>query len=82
MLRGIGDSIVVATLDLTSMASLESPFYYLQPNDVVYVEPTKRKKKLATVNLNTPRYITIGVSLVALTRRMYQFYIQDQRGRL
>lgn len=40
-------------LDLTSSENvLASPAYYLQQNDVVYVEPNKMRKRQATVNGN------------------------------
>ena len=33
----------VRTINLNSKSFLTSPYYYLQPNDVVYVEPNKQK---------------------------------------
>ncbi len=39
-------------LDLTNKSFLASPAFYLQPNDVVYVEPDKNK----TVKINAPMY--------------------------
>ena len=30
-------------IDLTSIAALDSPYYYLQPNDYIYVKPLKQK---------------------------------------
>ena len=45
---------VAYRLDLTNTASLmQSPAFYLQQNDVVYVEPNNVKKRQATVNGNT-----------------------------
>jgi polysaccharide biosynthesis/export protein len=38
-----------ARLDLASPAFLQSPYYYLHPNDVVYVEP--RKARVASTNV-------------------------------
>ena len=30
-------------LDLTDVQVMESPYYYLQPNDMIYVKPRKQK---------------------------------------
>ena len=34
-------------LDLRSKEIFNSPFYYLHPNDIVYVEPSKGKRAIA-----------------------------------
>ncbi|HET7361535.1 MAG TPA: polysaccharide biosynthesis/export family protein, partial [Salinimicrobium sp.] len=39
-------------LDLTDSSVLNSPFYYLQQNDVVYVEPNHAQKQAAGYNRN------------------------------
>ena len=40
-------------LDLTDTeATMQSPAYYLQQNDIVYVEPNDMKKRQANVNGN------------------------------
>lgn len=33
----------IHVVDLTDVAVMESPFYYIQPNDMVYVKPLKQK---------------------------------------
>lgn len=43
VIRTIGDKNSIVTLDLLSKDILASPYYYLQPNDIVYVEPLKNK---------------------------------------
>ncbi len=30
-------------IDLTDLAAIKSPYYYVQPNDMIYVRPLKRK---------------------------------------
>lgn len=42
----------VATLDLRSKRIFTSPYYYLQQNDVVYVEPNKAKAGQSEINQN------------------------------
>lgn len=51
-------------LDLTSSRILRSPYFYLQSNDVIYVEPSKQKAIASDVvftrNLS---FVTLGLSL-------------------
>ena len=46
-------------IDLTSSNFLNSPYYYLQPNDVVYITPNKAK--IATAS-NTSQYLPVILS--------------------
>ena len=50
----------VDTIDLTRKEILNSPYYYLQQNDIIFVEPTEKKKKKAWRNEDWPKYLTIG----------------------
>ena len=55
-------------LDLQSEEFLSSPYYYMQQNDVVYVEPTQAK--VATVDDPLSRFIGYGsafLSLISIT---------------
>lgn len=52
---------IVDTIDLTRKEVLNSPYYYLQQNDIVFVEPTPKKKRKAWRNEDWPQYLTIGV---------------------
>lgn len=55
-----------ARVDLTNKATLESPFFYIQQNDVVYVSPDKaRNLQASTRSVNLPIYISIA-SIVAI----------------
>ena len=59
---------LVVTLDLQDSDFLDSPYYYLQQNDVIYVEPTQAK--VATVADPLSRFISYGsafLSLITLT---------------
>ncbi|CAM1373855.1 polysaccharide biosynthesis/export family protein [Tenacibaculum xiamenense] len=53
-------------LDLRSNSLFTSPVYYLQQNDIVYVEPNKARSQSASYNQNTTLFISIGSVLVAL----------------
>lgn len=46
-----------ARLDLNSSSVFSSPFYYLKQNDVIYVEPNKRK----VAATNSAQIQTIGL---------------------
>ncbi|MEO2072889.1 MAG: polysaccharide biosynthesis/export family protein [Zunongwangia sp.] len=55
-----------AYLDLTDADIVNSPFYYLQQNDVVYVEPNGPQLQSASYNRNASVYISIASVLVSL----------------
>ncbi|MBN8787865.1 MAG: polysaccharide biosynthesis/export family protein [Terrimonas sp.] len=70
VIRKAGDKVEVAHLDLNNSEVMRSPYYNLRQNDVVYVEPIKRKG-LQTEGLNVlipiiTSFISLGI--VALTR--------------
>jgi len=49
---------------LNSKEAFNSPYFYLQQNDVVYVEPNKVKQVQATTNT---RNITLLFSVISVT---------------
>lgn len=57
-------------IDLNSPDFFNSPYYYLQPNDVVYVEPNKRRRKQAVSNPTLAPIIlsSLSVLIVAMDR--------------
>ena len=56
----------IGEIDLTSASMLESPYYYLHQNDIVYVEPNYKKKRHADEDPNVMSYISMGVSISRL----------------
>ena len=67
VLRQEGDVQRVYGLDLTSGEHVySSPAYYLQQNDVVYVEPNAVKARQSTVNGNNVRTTSFWISLASL----------------
>jgi len=53
-------------INLSNKAVLNSPFFYLQQNDIVYVEPDKAKAlQVSTRAVNLPIYISIA-SIIAI----------------
>ena len=58
---------VLYQVDLNSGLDLyASPVYYLQQNDIIYVEPNSMKARQATVNGNNVRSATFWLSLASL----------------
>ncbi|WP_417885229.1 polysaccharide biosynthesis/export family protein [Zunongwangia sp.] len=55
-----------AYLDLTDANVINSPYYYLQQNDVVYIEPNGPQRQSANYNRNASVYISIASVLVSL----------------
>jgi polysaccharide export outer membrane protein len=53
-------------IDLNSSNFFNSPYYYLQPNDVIYVEPNKNKAATAVRNPQILPIIFSALSVVAI----------------
>lgn len=66
VMREVDGKKEYAYLDLTDPDILNSPFYYLQQNDVVYVEPNSAQVQSASYNRNASVYISIASVLVSL----------------
>ena len=57
----------VVHLDLNDAAITQSPYFYLQQNDVIYVKPTKAKVRTNTFNSNASMWITILSVLTSIS---------------
>ena len=57
----------IHTLDLTNANIVNSPYYYLQQNDIVYVEPNKVKAQNARVGNMTTLWFSATSILISLT---------------
>ena len=53
-------------VNLLSNKTFTSPVYYLQQNDIVYIEPNGPKAQSAATNQNTGLFISIGSILISL----------------
>ena len=58
--------VITGYIDLKSNKFYKSPFYYLQQNDVVYINPNKAKMQSASYNQNTGLFISIASVLISL----------------
>ena len=66
LVREINGSRELKRIDLNSREFLFSPYYYLQANDVVYVEPNKQKIKSANTNQQILPALLSALSIVAI----------------
>ncbi len=56
----------IITLNLNDTDILQSPYYYLQQNDIVYVTPNKTKAKTSNISASTTIWFSVVGSLVSL----------------
>ncbi|MDX1909029.1 MAG: polysaccharide biosynthesis/export family protein [Bacteroidia bacterium] len=74
-IRDTEQGLKVTYLDLTSPAFLSSEFFFVRPNDIIYIEPMKAK----SVSLNQ-RNISIGLSLVSLATTVVNLIIVSRNN--
>ncbi len=60
-------------INLNSSDFFNSPYYYLQPNDVIYVEPNRQKAATAIRNPNTLPIILSGLTIIAVIADRIKF---------
>lgn len=61
-------------IDLTRKSMFDSEVYYLQSNDIVYVEPNKQMKKVSYSDNIGLTYISIGVSIANMILLSWRRY--------
>ncbi len=66
LIREEGGKKITRYLDLNSSDFFNSPYYYLQPNDVVYVEPNKSKVASASRSQQMVPIILSSLSLIVI----------------
>lgn len=68
LIREVDGKKKFAKLDLTSINVVNSPVYYLQPNDVIYVEPNTARIRQSSYNQNNAVLISaIGTLTTIIT---------------
>ncbi len=75
VVRDEGGKASMGTIDLTQVSLLDSPYYYLQPNDIIYVEPNDRRKhetRDEQTVMNVQRVAGIMRTAVDAARRLEQ----------
>ena len=90
---GLRDNVVVMRekngmvtpieIDLTKKTMFDSEVYYLQQNDIVYVQPTLKRRRQGdprqTYRESVGPYVSMGVSIGHLAWRIYRRYVYDAR---
>ena len=67
LVRETNEGTFVATVDLTNPDIMYSPYYYILPHDVLYIEPAKKVYGAKTLPFNTPFSMAVStVSIVLL----------------
>ena len=61
----------IHTLNLNDADIISSPYYYLQQNDIVYVEPNKVKARNSSIGQSTSLWLTSTSILVSLASLLY-----------
>ena len=72
IIRQTDNGSEIVTVDMGQADILESPYYYLKPNDIIYIEPLKIKQwGFTTFPYSTVfSIVSLGVTLVTLVRTL------------
>lgn len=66
VVRQQGNEVKTYILNLASAQAVQSPVYYLQQNDIVYVPANKTRQRQSTVNGNTIQSTSFWISIASL----------------
>lgn len=66
IVRNVDGQITKDRVDLTSAQFINSPYYYLKQNDMIYVQPNANREKAARVDPNTGLYISVASVIASL----------------
>lgn len=80
VMRDVNGVSTPINVDITNKSLFDSQVYYLQTNDIVYVEPNKLKKRKATRNEMWPRYVTFWVSVASAVANIGRANVAIIRG--
>ncbi len=64
VIREEGNSRVFKKLNLTDQSIFYSPYFYLQPNDIIYVKPKQKRQNIGAPQIIS--YVTTAISLYLL----------------
>lgn len=83
VVRERNGSAVPIVVDLTKKTLFDSECYYLQHNDIVYVEPSTTKKKQSNYDSNLrydiSSYVRLGTAIWRLMYTSYRRYVIDRK---
>lgn len=66
LVRNINGEITKHFIDITDANFINSPFYFLKQNDVIYVSANKAKANSSKYGIETSIYITVGSVLLSV----------------
>jgi len=66
LIREVDGKKIIHRLDLTQQRTLNSPYYYLAQNDVIYIEPNKAQINNSKLGANTNIIISIASLLITV----------------
>lgn len=66
LLRNVDGKFTQHRIDITSAEFINSPYYYLKQNDMIYVQPNSVREKAARVDPNTGLYISVASVIASL----------------
>lgn len=76
LIRNVDGQITHHRIDLTKSEFINSPYYYLKQNDIIYVQPNVNREKATRLDPNLGVYISVvsvvvslGISVIALTKK-------------
>lgn len=73
ILREVDGKREIGVIDVTSKDLFESPYYNLQQNDLIFVEATKQKARMADQNLAIQR-VGFALSLITAAAFIYNIF--------
>jgi polysaccharide export outer membrane protein len=83
VIRDINGKVTLKEIDLTKKTLFDSEVYYLQQNDIIYVEPNNIRVKEANEDPNIMQdvlsYVELSGSLVRMAYITYLRYLNDNR---
>lgn len=77
VVRDIYGMSKIIDVDLTQKTVFDSEAYYLQSNDVIYVEPNKVKKHQSVRNENSIQRVTFWVAVSSMVLNLYRVYLNS-----
>lgn len=66
VIREVNGERTIYKIDLRSTDFFDSPIYYLQQNDIIYVEPNKVRSGQSTLNENSVKSVSLWISIASL----------------
>lgn len=66
IVRNVDGKFTQQRIDITSAQFINSPYYYLKQNDIVYVQPNSIREKASRVDPNTGLYISIASVIASI----------------